>query len=53
MKNIKPKDLLITIHFTLKRLLLKVDSQFTFEYRGEIPVKGKGKIEMCFVSVNN
>jgi class 3 adenylate cyclase len=30
--------------------LLKDDSDFTFESRGKIEAKGKGKIEMWFVS---
>jgi len=30
--------------------LLKVNPQFTFESRGKIKAKGKGEIEMYFVS---
>lgn len=33
--------------------LLKEDPQFKFESRGKIEVKGKGEMEMLFVSLNN
>ena len=31
-------------------MLIKDDPQFTFESRGKIAVKGKGEMEMWFVS---
>ncbi|MCC5916856.1 MAG: adenylate/guanylate cyclase domain-containing protein, partial [Cryomorphaceae bacterium] len=33
--------------------LLKDDSQFTFEGRGKVAAKGKGEIEMWFVTLIN
>ena len=33
--------------------LLKNDSQFTFEKRGNIDVKGKGEMEMWFVILDS
>lgn len=33
--------------------LLKSDANFAFESRGKIEAKGKGEIEMYFVSVKN
>ena len=32
--------------------LLKDDPQFTFESRGKIQAKGKGEVEMYFVTFN-
>jgi adenylate cyclase len=32
--------------------LIKCDPQFKFESRGKIDVKGKGEMEMYFVSAN-
>ena len=33
--------------------LIKDDAQFSFESRGKVVVKGKGEIEMWFVSLKN